>query len=67
MFGHFSLGSSDLNHSVNEAPRSFDECQFVGETAFQQDTNSIVARDIGGCHQRHLLSDPKMGQVDWLC
>ena len=60
LFGRFSLGNSGLNNSVNQAARSLDEGEFAGETAFQQDTNSMVACDIGSCHQGDVLSDPKM-------
>ncbi len=45
----FSLRDSDLDNVAYHAACAFHECKFVCETAFKQDTDTVVARDIGCC------------------
>jgi len=62
-----SLGHSGLGKLADDATRAFHEGKLVCETAFEQDTNSVVPRQVGCRSQGCVLSNLEMYKVYQLC
>jgi putative transposase len=62
----YLLGHLDLDDLPNHAPRSFHKRKFVRQAALQQHADAIVAGYIRCCHQRCVLCNAKVSQVDGL-
>jgi len=58
-----SLGHSGLGKLADDATRAFHEGKLVCETAFEQDTNSVVPRQVGCRSQGCVLSNLEMYKV----